>query len=66
MPRRAIVKKLGLIDESKLKQNPSFSSNRFPLLPTNEMLILFNKSEMERIKQQKIFRISENNYSNVK
>jgi len=47
MTRRAIVKKLGLRNESELEKSPLYATNKFPLLPTNEMIVLFKKDEMD-------------------
>lgn len=62
MSRRKLVDKLGLHDERELSNNPNFESNKFPLLPTYEMVLLFEKTSKDKLAQRPIYRIPDDDY----
>lgn len=63
MSRRAIVKKLGLQSTKELINHPNYAENTMPLLPTNEMMVLFDKKEQAILAQQPIRRITSDAYA---
>lgn len=62
MSRRKLVERLGLHNEEELGDSPYFGTNQFPLLPTYEMVLLFDKSSKDRLMQRPIYRIPEEDY----
>jgi hypothetical protein len=63
MSRRQIVRRLGLSSTKELDGHPRYRANQVPLLPTNEMAVLFDEREQGRITKQPIYRIPEAAYS---
>lgn len=63
MSRREIMRTLGLTSVSELDDHPRYRTNQVPLLPTNEMVVVFDTHDQERLQQQRIYRIPETAYS---
>lgn len=63
MPRRAIAKALG-IPESELESHPRFTRNKLPLIPTNEMAVLFKGTSRYQI-QEPIYVIPDEAYKAI-
>lgn len=63
MPRRAIMKALGLQSTVDLVGNPQYATNQFPLIPTNEMVVAFDKLKQEEISKKPIYRIPDDAYT---
>lgn len=66
MPRRSIFEELKLENISELDNHPRCASNKFPLLPTNEMTLLFDEKEDKKLDKKSIYFIMENSYKNIK
>jgi hypothetical protein len=63
MSRRAIAKALG-ISEADLESHPRFMRNKLPLMPTNEIAVLFKGTSRYQI-QEPIYRIPESDYKDL-
>lgn len=65
MPRRKIAKQLNASTMLELADNPHYQVNQIPLLPTNEMVVLFDKRQAEELKSRPIYMIDSNEYQNT-
>ncbi len=63
--RRTIFEQLGLAEISGMESHPKYAMNKFPLLPTNEMILLFNQEEDERLDKKAAYIISDNCYKEI-
>ncbi len=64
MSRRGLVEKLHLQNTSELEDNPHAQGNLFPLFPTNEMVVLFDKKRAAELHQKPIYAIDPLLYKN--
>lgn len=63
MSRRQIVRRLGLHSTKELDGHPRYRANQVPLLPTNEMVVMFDEREQHRVTDKPIYRIPNSAYS---
>lgn len=61
-PRRNLVKTLKFEKTGQLSGHPNVATNQFPLLPTYEMLMLFDKKAHERIAAKPVYKITSSKY----
>jgi len=62
IPRRKLAQKLELKGEEELITNLNFESSRFPLLPTYEMILLFDQNARAKLSKRPIYRIPDDDY----
>lgn len=62
MPRRSIVQSLGLNTTAELEGHPQYRTSMVPLIPTNEMAVIFDKAKQEEIMKRPLYRIPDSDY----
>lgn len=65
IPRRKLAQKLELKVEKQLTTSPNFETNHFPLLPTYEMVLLFDEEDHAELVKKSVYTISDSDYQNV-
>ena len=66
MPRRDLVKKLGIMSTNQLYGHKNFAVNKIDLISTCEMLVMFNTKEQEELRKKPIYIINEEKYNYAK
>ncbi len=62
MPRRSIVISLGLDTTTELDSHDGYRTSMVPLIPTNEMAVIFDKTKQGEILKRPIYRIPDSGY----
>jgi len=66
IPRRDLIKKLGLVNTNQLYGHKNFATNEIDLVPTCEMLVLFDIRKQVELREKPIYIINEEKYNYTK